>query len=375
MLQQTILVIDDNEQNLALAQAALEDEGFRVVLASRGQDGVDLVASERPDCVLLDVRMPGMSGVETCKAIRALPGAEDLPIVFLTAQRDLETFEETLAAGGDDYLTKPVQPAALVVRVRAALRVRSLSSELQEYYELVRHQRDALLRLNLQKERLSSFVVHDLKNPINAMDLHAQLLLRDSSLSERARDSAQRIRSEGRALLRLVLNLLDISRSEEGALTPRTGHVDLDEMAKELLEEFEAKVRTAGVCLEAGEKLPQVTADVDLLKRVLENLIDNAIRHAPKGSTVTLFAERVPATDDDPVGVEIRVADAGPGIAVEMRDRVFDRFVQAESDSMVSRAGRGLGLTFCRLAAEAHGGRIWVADAQPGAVFVVRLPV
>jgi signal transduction histidine kinase len=111
-----------------------------------------------------------------------------------------------------------------------------------------------------------------------------------------------------------------------------------------------------------------VQADIDLLRRVLENLLDNAIRHAPSGSRVRVVAS--PAQD----GVELRVADAGKGIAPEMRDKVFERFVQVDGSAVASRSGRGLGLTFCKLAVESHGGSIWIEDAAPGAVFCVRLP-
>ncbi|HTQ06810.1 MAG TPA: ATP-binding protein, partial [Polyangiaceae bacterium] len=112
-----------------------------------------------------------------------------------------------------------------------------------------------------------------------------------------------------------------------------------------------------------------VKADPDLLRRVLENLLDNALRHAPEESTVTLTAAE---RDGE---FEIRVADQGSGVPAAMRERIFDPFVQVESkDRSVTRSGRGLGLAFCRLAVEAHGGRLWVEDGAPGAVFCVRLP-
>lgn len=168
-----ILVIDDNSQNRALAQATLEDEGYVVLLASSGEEGMTAFEAERPDCVLLDVRMPGTDGFAVCSRIRALPEGADTPIIFLTALRDVDTFDRALRAGGDDYLTKPVRPTELVIRVQAALKFRRMSAELREHYELVRRQRDDLIRLQLQKERLTAFVVHDLKTPVNTMDLHA----------------------------------------------------------------------------------------------------------------------------------------------------------------------------------------------------------
>src|SRR5262245_26507058 len=266
-----ILVVDDNEQNRSLAQAALEDEGFEVVLANDGGQGVAAFAREKPDCVLLDVRMPVLDGPAACAQIRALPGGSDVPIVFLTAQREVDAFDRALRAGGDDFLTKPVQPSELVLRVQAALKLRRMKTELREHYELVRRQRDDLMRLQLQKERLSQFVVHDLKNPVSTLDLCAQILLRDSTLSESTRRSVLRMRGEARSLLRMIYNLLDISQSDEGRLSPRLAEVELAPLGAEVCAELELRAQAAGVTLACDIAPLSVQADVGLLRRVLEN--------------------------------------------------------------------------------------------------------
>ncbi|HTE49497.1 MAG TPA: hybrid sensor histidine kinase/response regulator [Kofleriaceae bacterium] len=364
-----ILIVDDNAENRALARATLEDEGYEALLAANGEDGVRAFEAARPDCVLLDVRMAGMDGFAVCARIRELPGGADTPVIFLTALRDVDTFDRALGAGGDDFVTKPVRPTELALRVQSALKLRRMSAELRQHYELVRRQRDDLMRLQLQKERLTSFVVHDLKNPVNTMDLHAQLLLRDPDLPERARRSVQSIRTEARSLLRLVLNLLDISRSEEGQLSPQPGPVDLRALFRDLVEAHEVAAQTAGVRLEQTVEVSTVTADPDLLRRAIENLLDNALRHAPEGTAIRLAARGRAG------GVEIRVADQGPGISPELRDKVFERFVRVESgERLVTRTGRGLGLAFCKLAAEAHGGTIEVEDGLAGASFCMRFP-
>lgn len=365
----TILVVDDTAENRELARGTLEDEDYTVVTADSGEAALRAFDEHRPDCVLLDVRMPRMDGFATCARLRSSPGGQDVPILFLTALRDVDTFDRALRAGGDDFLTKPVRPTELVVRVQAALKVRRMSAELREQVDLVRRQRDDLLRLQLQKERLTGFVVHDLKNPVNAMDLHAQLLLRDPSLSPVARESVLSIRDEARALLRLVLNLLDISKSEEGQLVVKSQVLDLGRLVSEVLEAHQVRAEVTGVTLHGAVAPREIVADLDLLRRVLENLIDNALRHAPPGSQVQVSCEERGAE------VILRVADAGRGIAAELRERVFERFVQLEAPGGgASRGGRGLGLTFCKLAVEAHGGRIWVEDASPGALFCVALP-
>jgi two-component system sensor histidine kinase/response regulator len=364
-----ILVVDDNEANRELARATLDDEGYEVVLASSGDEALQMFERVNPDCVLLDVRMQGMDGFAVCSAIRALPGGTQTPVVFLTALRDVDTFDRALRAGGDDFLTKPVRPTELVIRVQAALKLVQMRAELKGSYDLLRRQRDDLMRLQLQKERLSEFLVHDLKNPVATMDLHAQLLLQEPNLSDLARESALAIREDARALVRLLLNLLDVSKSEEGALVPQIGMVELRPLVADVMHGFELKARTVGVDVAASVEVERMRADPDLLRRVLENLLDNALRHAPKQTVVRLS---VRDADD---AVEFAVADAGSGVPAEMRDQIFDRFVQLQSGKgTATRTGRGLGLAFCKVAVEAHRGRIWIEDGNPGAVFRLRFP-
>lgn len=357
-----VLVVDDNADNRALAKAALEDD-YTIVVARDGAEALAAFESERPDCVLLDIRMPGgLDGFQTCERIRGLPSGETTPILFVTALRDVDNLDRALALGASDFLTKPIRPAELVVRVQAQLKLRDLDSRLREHVEIVRRQRDDLLRLQLHHERLMAFVVHDLKNPVTAIDLQAQVLMRDEALPPHARASVASIRCDASNLGRLILNLLDIAKAEEGQLTPRLQPVELRSLVDEVVSGMLARAQEARVELAADLVGPtSLRADPDLLRRVLENLVDNAIRHCPSDSTVTIKSR----ADDG--WVEIEVTDAGAGIPIELRDTIFDKYVQAHrDDGILSRAGRGLGLAFCRLAVEAHGGRIWVDAARPG---------
>ena len=365
----TVLVVDDNATNRALAKETLEDEGYRIVLASGGVEALTAFEASAPDCVVLDIRMPDMDGFAVCEKLRKTPGGETVPILFLTALRDVETFEHALRAGGDDFVTKPVRPAELVVRVQTALKLRRLGEELREHYAVLRLQRDDLMRLQLQKERLTAFVVHDLKNPVNAMDLHAQFLQRERGLSDDARQSVLQIRTEARQLSRMILDLLDISKADEGKLTPRRVRIELAPLVRDVLGELQASAGLRKVALEPRVHARSLVADEDLLRRMLANLVENAVRHAPPESTVTVSVLSASAV------VEIRVADRGAGIPADKRESIFDPFVQLEAQGRPApRGGRGLGLTFCRLAVEAHGGRIWIEDGAPGAIFCFRIP-
>jgi two-component system, sensor histidine kinase and response regulator len=366
----TVLVVDDNPANRALAQGTLEDEGYGVLLAESGAEALALFEREQPDCVLLDVRMPGMDGFEVCKRIRLLPAGAETPIVFLTALRDVDTFDEALRAGGDDFLTKPVRPTELVVRVQAAMQLRKLRLELREHYDLLRHQRDDLMRLQLQKERLMSFIVHDLKNPVNSMDLHAQVLLRSKDLSGWARESVTQIRAEARQLTRLILNLLDLGKADEGKLTAQCTDVDLRALFDEVVNELEIAARGREVELVTEPSVESLNADPDLLRRMLANLLENAVRHAPANTRVTLSARN----EGDLVA--LRVSDEGGGIPLELRQRIFEPFVQLDGQggSGTTRGGRGLGLAFCKLVAEAHSGTIFVEDTPKGATICATFP-
>jgi signal transduction histidine kinase len=365
----TILVVDDNEANRALARSTLEDEGYRVILASDGRDAIAVFEREHPDCIVLDIRMPGMDGFAVCERIRALPAGAETPILFLTALRDIDTFDHAVRAGGNDYLTKPIRPGDLVARVQSALKVRRLAAELREHYDLLKRQRDGLQRLQLQKERLMAFVVHDLKNPLNSMDLHAQVLQRDRGLPAHAQDSVTQIRAGTRKLGRMIVDLLDISKADEGQLAPKRSAVDLRRLVEAVATDLSIDAHERGVTLSVSLDTAGVHADPDLLRRTVANLVENAIRYAPPSSSVSIRATRTEG------GTELRIADAGRGIPAEMRESVFSPFAQVESGEQAAvHASRGLGLTFCKLVVEAHAGRIWIEDADPGAVFCLLLP-
>ncbi|MDX2086483.1 MAG: hybrid sensor histidine kinase/response regulator [Kofleriaceae bacterium] len=359
-----VLVVDDNAENRALAQATLEDDDYEVVVAHDGASSIAAFEASQPDCILLDIQMPGLDGIRVCERIRALAGGSAVAILFVTAQRDLATFDRALAAGGDDFITKPFRPSELVVRVETALRLRKLTGERSELYAEVKRQRDDLQRLQLQKDQLASFVVHDLKNPVNAIQLQAERLLRDPAATERTRSAGTAIRGEARGLMRMLLDLLDMSRADEGRLIVSRARVPLADELAAVREELALVAAGAEVTLvqEVSAEL-ELHADRDVLHRILINLVENAIRHAPERSEVRISAA------GNSAGVELRITDAGSGVPAEQRAHVFDRFVSGGGTR-----NRGLGLSFCKLAVEAHGGQIWIEDASPGAVFCMRFP-
>ena len=360
-----VLVVDDVAENLALARATLEDDGFRVAAAMNGEQAIAAVTREVPDCVLMDIRMPGIDGIAAAEQIRTLPGGDNLAIIFVTAQREVVAFDRAVAAGGDDFITKPYRPDELVIRVRTAMRLRRLAAERGDLVAELKAQRDQLQRLELQKEQLVAFVVHDFKNPVNSIELQATRVLRKPEDAQRAVDAASRIKDEARTLLRLIMNLLDISRADEQRLAPTRQAIDANELVQGVIEELRTRATDAQIQLTSSVETASVHADRDLVHRVLANLVDNAIRHAPSGSEI-----RVGARGDD-AGSELFVIDSGPGIPADQRDAVFDRYHRGQTSGSTNR---GLGLAFCKVAVEAHGGTIRAEDGAPGAVFRIRLP-
>lgn len=363
---ETVLVVDDNRSNQALARATLEDEGYRILVADDGEQAIAAVERERPSCVLMDIRMPRVDGYTACERIRAMPGSDEIAIIFVTAQHDVEAFDRAVAAGGDDFITKPFRTDELVLRVRTAMRIRKIATDRTELVDELKQQRERLQRLELQKEQLIAFLVHDLKNPVHAIALHVRSIQRNATDVERSLRSAASIEDETRTLLRMITNLLDISKADEGRLEPAICQLETDALVEAVVDELRPRAVAAGVQIATEVEAPVLEADPDLISRVVANLVDNAIRYAPEGTKVRISV--VPVHE----GVELSIADSGPGVPEPMRRTAFERFERG--NDRAGRTNRGLGLAFCKIVVEAHHGRIWIDDASPGAVFRVQLP-
>jgi signal transduction histidine kinase len=167
----------------------------------------------------------------------------------------------------------------------------------------------------------------------------------------------------------MIMNLLDLAKADEGKLSSTRTDMNLVALVEDVVSELELNAAARRVSIVTALDTDRIYADEALLRRTLTNLVENALRYAPLGSSIRVSATRSAAW------TELRIADAGRGIAPEMRDKVFEPFVQLESsDAATARGGRGLGLAFCKQATEVQAGRISVEDGAPGAVFCVRLP-
>jgi signal transduction histidine kinase len=225
-------------------------------------------------------------------------------------------------------------------------------------------------QLNVMREDLTSTMVHDLRNPATAV-LGALELLDAEELTGTQREIAGVARQGGQRLLNLINAILDVNRLESGQMPLEREPVRLDIIAAEVVEMEQVLARDKRLTLEncVTHHLPLVSADMELLRRVLQNLIGNAIKFTPAGGHITIEAQVDAASAQQ---VMISVKDNGPGIAPDLQARLFQKFVSGR----VRGRGSGLGLAFCRLVVEAHGGRIWVESSPgSGATFHFTLPV
>ena len=252
-------------------------------------------------------------------------------------------------------------------------RVRERTSALAASEAELSAKNDALVRAQRQKEEMAALLVHDLKSPASGILMSSRARLRSAGLADAERRSWKNVAAAAEVIHRLALNLLDVSRSEDGAFTPRIVPLDLRRLLENVADLMAPLVDGREQTLQLLVDVPAaaVHADAELLSRVVQNLIDNAVRHNAPGGRVHLEARAHPGG-----GTEIRVVDEGSGVPPELRRRIFDKYARLGDDGLSTEvAGRGLGLLFCRLAVESHGGDIAVEDNLPhGSVFTVRLP-
>ena len=363
--RQRVLVVDDSPQNRLVATGHLETAGYEVIAVGSGEDALATLEKQRVDLVVLDVLMPGLGGFETCRRIRSTPATADIPVLFLTALGDREATAPAIEAGGDDLLPKPFHRAELLLRARALIRQRQTMAELKQALRALAEQNELLRRIEHDKRRLNEVIVHELRNPISAVLANAEVL--QLIAKEGQAEPIEDIITAAGQLARVANDLLDRSRIDDSELAPKLESFSLPELASEVAATMRGMTRWMAIQIEIDVRAHRVVADRELTRRLLQNLVHNAVKHAPEGTAVRIEA----SVDAD--GLVLRVIDSGPGVPADDAEAIFERGVAA--DEAAAMDPHGLGLGFCRLAAEAHGGRIWVEPHDGhGASFCVRIP-
>ena len=370
-----ILVADDVPANVELLQDQLATLGFRTVAAADGPAALAAAAEHRPVLAILDVAMPAgdlgcedrATGFEVCRRLKRDPRTARIPVVFVTALNDTTDRVKAIEAGGDDFLTKPHNRMVLGARIRSLLALRTATDELEGSYRKLRE-------LEKVRDDLMKMIVHDLKTPLAAVQATLEML-GDGDFGGVTPAQAEALGdAQLRAgdLLSLIEDLLELARLEEAHVQLERAPLEVEVFLRGVIDEWELRFRQEGgsAALDVSSALPVVHVDHALLRRVLNNLIQNAVVHARRAVTITVSARA------DQGGVRISVADDGPGIAPAYHELIFRKFERVRVAGASTARSSGLGLSFCKLVADAHGGRIWVQSAEgAGATFHLYLPV
>lgn len=345
-----VFIVDQDVRSRELVAAFLEGRGYDIRLVESMEGARSLAEGTPPDLVVLDA-----ADVDAFATARTLKARDEyVSVVFVTPIGDNGARLRALEAGAEQFLEKPVGRHETRARVRNLLNLRRNQRAMAE-------KNVELKRLQAFKDEMAALMVHDLKSPLSAIAMNLDVAL--SSLPEEAstddvRAALEDCRVASARLFRMIANLLDISRSEDGRLVARTAPVDLRYLVAKIVQEHltEAKLRHVRLVCDV-KTIGAFELDPDLLGRVIENLIENGLRYTRPGGVLKVIGK------DLADALELRVANDGPPIPVDARVQIFEKYGQATAGA--TRVNRGLGLYFCRVAAEAHGGGIDLCE-EPG---------
>ena len=353
----TILVVDDREENRLVIRYLFDTPEHRVLEAADGMAGLALALRERPDCILLDLSMPGLSGFEVLDRLERDPRTREIPVIVLTATGDsLESMDRVLRAGAVDYITKPISPQRVAIRVRGAIERRRLLRQLHDL-----------------RASFTSMLVHDLRAPLTVIKGYLELLQRPTldPITDRQRRYLVSMELSADRMLRLIGEILDLSKLEAGKLALERRPLDLAALARDVADSFRPLATEKSITLDvvSPADLPRVSADRGRMEQVLMNLLHNALKFTPPGGVIGIEVQEL--ADE----IEVAIVDSGPGIPAEQMCLLFEKFGQASTAKSVGGPSTGLGLVVCRHMVEAHGGRIWAQSEEgQGARFVFRVP-
>jgi len=360
-----VLIVADQQVQSVLAEF-LENEGHRCATAGNAKDGLVYFGEQGADLVIVCNKIPDDGGAFVAELKSRAPNELLLPIILLVDELEDAQRVELLSAGAE-LLPSTVCHAELGVHVDSLLSYRSNQSELAAA-------NSKLYELHEKKRILAALVVHDLRNPLSALHGNVELLCEELDDAGPVSEMTQQILDDCRDLstkaLSLVAGLLDVEELEEGLLQATPTPTPVEELIRQAGRHHITTVKARKLSLEYGPVGDmRASVDSDLAARMVENLLDNAVRYAPYKGKVLVSAER---DGDD---LLLRVGNNGPAVPEQERANIFGRYYRIEARRAGARANRGLGLYFCKLVAEAHGGTIAVEETETfPACFVVRFP-
>jgi len=357
--QQAILIVDDIPQNIKVLGSLLRKEGFDVEFALNGQDAIRWVNDKAFDLILLDIMMPGMDGYEVCKLLKENTKTSEIPIIFLTAKTDSESIVKGFKAGAVDYLTKPFGADEMLARVHTRLELRSQRRQLQE--------------LNATKDKFFAIISHDLMNPFNTLLGFTDIINSqfDELSDDEKKNIIQLIHEGAKSGHKLLSELLEWSRlnMKEVAFNPKA--LDLNAIVKTVLDvtsNFYTQKQITPI-IDIPE-FTTISADFDMLKIILRNLITNAIKFTPNHGTITIKSKLSESF------IHIHIIDTGVGINEEHRENLFSMKHSYSSIGTNGEKGTGLGLILTSDFIKRHNGTIEVISTLgKGTNFIIGFPL
>ena len=408
-----ILIVDDEQANLNVVMEILSDEGYDIAIANNGERALRLLSREIPDLILLDVYMPKLDGFQLCNIIKNNDQTSQIPVIFMTASTDVDSKIRGFESGAVDYITKPFNERELVVRIKTHLQIRDLSKNLerevikqqniaeqleqklialQQADEKIRQQNEKLTLVNLQLTQVSRLkdaflanMSHEIRTPLNAILGMAEGLKNGSlgSINEHQMQALNTIDNSGYHLLKLINDILDISKIESGELKLNCKSTSIREVCESSLNLVNLKIlqKRLQIISIFPSDLPDVYLDEVRIKQVLVHLLNNAIKFTPSGGSITIEVNQFTSDVPNPNAIldgymRVSIVDTGIGIAPENIQKLFQPFVQIDSDFNRKYQGTGLGLAFVKQVVELHGGNVSVvSDINKGSCFAIELPI
>ena len=373
----SILVVDDVRANLHLLVRILTKHGYRVRPASNGSRALAAVQRELPGLILLDVKMPEMSGYQVCEQLKADERTRDIPVIFISALNEVLDKVKAFSAGGVDYITKPFQVEEVLARVETHLTLRNMQKSLeQEIVERKRAEealRQRTVELEAHNEELGAFahtVAHDLKNPLSLIIGYAGIWEeRATTLDEESRSYLHTIVQNGYKMADIIEALLLLAgvRQMEAEVMP----LDMGSIVAGALQRLTLMIEEHHAEIILPDTWPVVLGYGVWVEEVWVNYLDNAIKYGGRPPRVEIGATEQTSPTDQPM-VRFWVRDNGAGISAEAQNRLFTPFTRLDQ---VNLKGHGLGLSIARRIVEKLGGEVSVESQEgQGSTFTFTLP-